>query len=100
MVGEFSTVGIGVSVGIGVKVGVSVGGIVGVQVGGKTSLGVEDGVKVNIKAGNVVGGSGFKLLCGLVNRIAKSRATRIDPATNIPDRRFKNTPGILILVDR
>ena len=48
----------------------------------------------------MVGGSGFNLLCGLMNLIAKNSPTTIVPATNIPDRRFKNPPGLFMLRER
>ena len=48
----------------------------------------------------MVGGSGFNLLCGLMNMMAKNSPTTIVPATNIPDRRFKNPPGLFMLRER
>lgn len=95
--GEFSGVGAGVSVGIGVCVDVGTGDGVGVQVEGKTGLGVGLGVQVRNKAGIVVGGYGFRLLCGLIKMIENNRATISVPETKIPDSRFRKQPGLLFL---
>jgi len=95
--GEFSGVGTGVSVGIGVWVEVGAGDGVGVQVEGKTGLGVGLGVQVRNKAGIVVGGYGFRPLCGLIKMTPNIRATTNVPATKIPDSRFRKDPGLLFL---
>jgi hypothetical protein len=87
-------VGNGVSIGICVGVSVTVGDGVGVQVDGNTGFGVGLGVQVRNKAGSVVGGRGFKLLCGLMKMIANSRPTTNVPVTKIPESRFRKPPGL------
>jgi hypothetical protein len=95
--GVSSGVGSGVLEGIGVLVKVAVGETVGVQVNGKTPLGVGVGVGVKTRAGNVVGGSGFNPLWGFIKMIANSSPTNIVPATKVPERRFRKHPAPCLL---
>ena len=72
----------------GTEVGASVGDIVGVQVGGKAGFGVEDAAKVMSRSDIVIGGSGFKRLCGFMKIIVKSSPAKNVPAINIPARKL------------